>query len=130
MANPTITVNVGSINISSSAFAELLRVQLDAAGIPINTTATINLVINIGAGVQTIAPGAFASASALPVNISTSNNTLFHWCKCICQFASSNTDTSCHNHPATKCVDQSHALDHSERKCIDYPVGHQFIEFD
>ena len=72
MANPTITVNVGSINISSSAFAELLRVQLDAAGIPINTTATINLVINIGAGVQTIAPGAFASASALPVNISTS----------------------------------------------------------
>lgn len=72
MANPTITVNVGSINISSSAFAELLRVQLDAAGIPINTTATINLVINIGAGVQTIAPGAFASASALPANIFTS----------------------------------------------------------
>lgn len=64
MANPTITVNVGSIDVSASAFAELLRATLDAAGIPISTSANINLVISLGAGVRTIAPGAFASATS------------------------------------------------------------------
>ena len=73
MANPTITVNVGSVDVSASAFAELLRATLDAAGIPINTTATINLVISLGAGVRTIAPGAFASATSINLLITTLN---------------------------------------------------------
>lgn len=71
MSNPTLNVSIGSIDISPNAFASAFQAALTAANI--SGTNTINLVITIGAGVTSIAEGAFTIPSGGSITISNAS---------------------------------------------------------